>query len=139
MEKKGIVEGWIQQYNDPNTGDKIRQVLKHQILDHLEQEKQRLEEDKKAIIEKIRKVRQGNMLEEAAENIGVWYENGRDFFKILKIEGNEVKALFSENYEEAPTFKIAGLYEHEWRDAKRYDTIPEEVQNRIDKLNEMLR
>jgi len=137
--KNNIIDDWLEQYSDPQIEQEVKLKLKHQILDHLDEEKERLENDKKAVIEKIRKVRQGNMLEEAAEYIGTWFGDDHNFFKILEVNKNEVKALFAENYVEVPDFKISEVYEHEWRNAKRYEGIPEEVQERIDKLNEMLK
>lgn len=137
--KDNIIDDWLEQYGDPQIEQEVKQRLKYQILDHLEEEKHKLEEAKKEVLEKIRKVRQGNMLEEAAENIGVWYEYDREFFKIMEIDQKEVRALFSKMWDGRPAFEMSAVYEHEWRNAKRHDTIPEKLQKRIDKLNEMLK
>lgn len=141
MEKNNIIDDWLQQYNDPQIEAEVKYKLKHQILDHLDEQKESLEQQKKEVIEKIRKVRQGNMLEEAAESIGQWFEYDGNFFKILHVdeEEKEVKAFFSKQWSGNPSFDVDTVYEHEWRDRKQTDINNERLQKRINKLMEYLK
>lgn len=128
--KNNIIDDWLEQYGDPQIEQEVKSKLRYQILDNLEEQKENLERQKQEVIEKIRKVRQGNMLEEAAENIGRWYESQGDCFKILSVENNEVCILHSRIWEGFPIFELEALYEHEWRDATPCEGIPERLQKK---------
>lgn len=139
--KNNIIDEWLEKYNDPQIEAEVKYRLKKQILDHLEERKESLEVQKKDVLEQIRKVRQGNMLEEAAENIGQWFEYDGDFFKVLYIDHKEkeVKAFFSKRWNGHVSFETDTVYEHEWRGAKKIDINHDILQDRINKLNEHLK
>tara|TARA_R100000781_G_scaffold113591_1_gene82392 strand:- start:4254 stop:4679 length:426 start_codon:yes stop_codon:yes gene_type:complete len=141
MKKNNIIEDWLKKYNDPKIEESVKSRLKHQILDHLDEQKESLEQQKKDVIEKIRKVRQGNMLDEASENIGKWFEYDNVFFKILHIdqEDKEVRAFFSKSWDGNPSFDVDTVYEHEWIGRKPTDINNERLQKRIGKLMEHLK
>lgn len=87
----------------------------------------------------INKIEAENFVEIAKKNIGKWYSDNYSFYKILKVEEGKVLGLFSRLYDGEITFCEENIHYTDLRDMEPVTELPEKLQNRIDKLQTLLR